>query len=259
MHPLTSSIYKFSPNIVSVRMKTQRYFQLWKWSASIYFCWILIISKWDELSWEIILINDFLFKVSMRILEVTLCTLLAVIATTPLRSEFDIGARMAAENGGTMMMDGGLSYHGDMMIDPGSHGNNPFNFDLSWPASWAPGLWNLSDFNNYISLIRQSRSQFLDCHLFAHPASSFIIFDLKNVSQFSLSGHYGRHEIPAAQTSGNCFTRIFCCWRQKSGNLRSGRREKSSCGNSSLCCTLCTDSNPPREFEDEIYSEIWWA
>jgi hypothetical protein len=29
----------------------------------------------------------------MRILEVTLCTLLAVIATTPLRSEFEVGAR----------------------------------------------------------------------------------------------------------------------------------------------------------------------
>ena len=59
----------------------------------------------------------------MRILEVTLCTLLAVIATTPLRSEFDIGGgggggRIATGNG-TMMMDGGLTYHGDMMIDPG--------------------------------------------------------------------------------------------------------------------------------------------
>jgi hypothetical protein len=72
----------------------------------------------------------------MRILEVTLCTLLAVIATTPLRSEFDIGARIAAENGGTMMMDGGLSYHGDMMIDPGSHGNSRILksdlFEIQW-------------------------------------------------------------------------------------------------------------------------------
>ena len=29
------------------------------------------------------------YQVSMRVLEVTICTLLAVIATTPLRSEFD--------------------------------------------------------------------------------------------------------------------------------------------------------------------------
>ena len=61
----------------------------------------------------------------MRILEVTLCTLLAVIATTPLRFDFDIGGagggRIATENG-TMMIDGGLSYHGEMMIDPGTIG-----------------------------------------------------------------------------------------------------------------------------------------
>lgn len=56
------------------------------------------------------------FQVSMRILEVTLCTLLAVIATTPLRSEFDIGARIAAANG--TLIDGGMPYHGDMMMDP---------------------------------------------------------------------------------------------------------------------------------------------
>ena len=53
----------------------------------------------------------------MRILEVTLCTLLAVIATTPLRSEFDIAARISAANG--TLIDGGMPYHGDMMMDPG--------------------------------------------------------------------------------------------------------------------------------------------
>ncbi len=56
----------------------------------------------------------------MRILEVTLCTLLAVIATTPLRSEFDIGGGRTATENGTMVMDGGLTYHGEMMMDPGT-------------------------------------------------------------------------------------------------------------------------------------------
>jgi hypothetical protein len=62
----------------------------------------------------------FIFQVSMRILEVTLCTLLAVIATTPLRSEFDIGSRISAANG--TLIDGGMAYHGDMMMDPSSQG-----------------------------------------------------------------------------------------------------------------------------------------
>lgn len=49
----------------------------------------------------------------MRILEVTLCTLLAVIATTPLRSNFDLSGRISAANG--TMMDGGMAFHHDML------------------------------------------------------------------------------------------------------------------------------------------------
>jgi hypothetical protein len=49
----------------------------------------------------------------MRILEVTLCTLLAVIATTPLRSNFDLNERISAANG--TMMDGGMAFHHDML------------------------------------------------------------------------------------------------------------------------------------------------
>jgi len=49
----------------------------------------------------------------MRILEVTLCTLLAVIATTPLRSNFDLSGRISAANG--TMMDGSIAYHHDML------------------------------------------------------------------------------------------------------------------------------------------------
>ena len=81
----------------------------------------------------------------MRILEVTLCTLLAVIATTPLRFDFDIGAgggRIATENG-TMMIDGGLSYHGEMMIDPGTAGirePNMFGIQMVIPLRNTVGI-----------------------------------------------------------------------------------------------------------------------
>ena len=88
------------------------------------------------------------YQVSMRILEVTLCTLLAVIATTPLRSE-------------------------------------------------APGL-----------------------------------------------GGHGLEASPAFEPEE---TTCLCCCKRKD--------QRSKKGNTCWSC-LFGDSNPPREFEDEIYSEI---
>lgn len=101
------------------------------------------------------------YQVSMRVLEVTLCTLLAVIATTPLRSDVDMNQMAATANG----------------IDNREGGDN--------------------------------------------KGSS-----------------------------------ICCCFgrRKKKQKRQRQMRRHTRCLN--CCCPCLGDSNPPLEFEDEIYSEI---
>jgi hypothetical protein len=71
-----------------------------------------------------------------------------------------------------------------------------------------------------------------------------------------IAGLYALNNLPPISDDQGFFSRIFCCCRRQSPGHRPGRRDKGSWGSSSMCCTLCSDSNPPREFEDEIYSEI---
>ena len=118
------------------------------------------------------------YQVSMRILEVTLCTLLAVIATTPLRSD----------------------------------------------AQYAMG-------------------------------------DVNGMYQLQHNGYAVEANALDYESSG-CGCQ-GCCGPRKSAQMGSHRRRKpyqKPKTSSWLCCfncsDLCCDSNPPKEFEDENYSEI---
>ena len=56
-----------------------------------------------ELKYAIKKITPYHFQVPMRVLEVTMCTLLAVIATTPLRADVVAGSNPVEGANGNMM------------------------------------------------------------------------------------------------------------------------------------------------------------
>ena len=174
------------------------------------------------------------YQVSMRVLEVTICTLLAVIATTPLRSDFEgdmdpgMPQRHSMPHPGHPLHQHLQHQHLNGSLPPGSVS----------PTALGAGLDYETESDNGCSSCCGNGTK---ANKSGYPGGSY------QMRNGGIDPSRRSKQRPLKSNTG-CCSSMFSCFR---GNGKSG----NCCATTQIsCCGF--ESNPPREFEDEIYSEI---
>ena len=173
-------------------------------------------------------------QVSMRVLEVTICTLLAVIATTPLRSDFEgemdpgMAQRHSMPHPGHPLHQHLQHQHLNGSLPPGSVSPTALGAGLDYETESDNGCSTCCGSSGKVQKSGYSTGSYQMRNGGADPSR--------------------RGKQRPLKSNAGCCSAIFGCF---GGNGKSG----NCCTKSQIsCCGF--ESNPPREFEDEIYSEI---
>ena len=175
------------------------------------------------------------YQVSMRVLEVTICTLLAVIATTPLRSDFD-GTMDPAHPQRHSIPHPGHPLHQHLQ---NQHLNGSLPPGSVSPTALGAGLDYETESDNGCSSCCGKGKQ----HKTGYSGGSY---QMRNGAIEPVR----RNQQREIKSTNSCCPNIFSsCF---GSNGKSGGCV--CCTSPISCCGF--EANPPREFEDEIYSEI---